>query len=107
MNRPRRELWKCKTGAWSPEESKMLVDMLAKGMPYKKIAETIGRSRTSCEGHAFRLGVTKKLKKVDECPIHPPTYVQRLCLTCLKSFPSLSPGNRMCKPCRKLVERWR
>jgi hypothetical protein len=87
--------------AWLPEESAKLKELLEARTPYREIARILGRSRTSCESHAFRIGVTHPHKAVDEEPLDEPVYTTRMCLSCLLPFQSISVSNRLCSTCRK------
>ena len=91
--------------AWTPEESAKLKELLEAKTPYREIARIIGRSRTSCESHAFRAGMAHPHKAIDEEPLDVPVYTTRKCLSCLLPFPSLSSANRICNPCRRVIER--
>lgn len=92
---------------WTTEDSEKLVQLLEAGVAYREIAKILKRSRSACEGHAFRLGATKSLRITDEEPLNPVVYTPRKCLNCGDEFPSLGPQNRICRPCKKNRDRSR
>ena len=90
---------------WTTTESAKLKEMLEAKIPYREISRILGRSRTACEGHAFRIGATQSLRITDEEPLDPVIYKTRLCLSCLEPFQSVSAGNRLCGTCKKNMAR--
>lgn len=79
--------------------------MLISGHSYVQISRVLGRSKQSCEGAAFRLGLTRPRQKTvnDECPIDrsKPILKKRCCLSCQSDFLSEGFHNRICGACRK------
>ena len=92
---------------WRKADSAALAKLLRLKIPYKEIARILGKSRSACEGHAFRMGLTQSLKITDEEPLDPVIYKERVCLSCLEPFQSVSAGNRLCGPCKKNMDRSR
>lgn len=90
---------------WTMAENRKLRELLEQNVPYKTIAKILGRTRLACEGHAFREGITKSLRITDEEPLNPKILSPRKCLTCGREFPSLGPQNRMCRQCKKNIDR--
>ena len=96
-----------KKTTWTEADSVKLAELLKEKTPYKEIARILGKSRSACEGHAFRMGLTQSLKITDEEPLDPVIYTTRKCLSCLEPFQSVSAGNRLCGPCKKNMDRSR
>jgi hypothetical protein len=96
-----------KKTAWTEADSTKLTKLLKDKTPYREVARILGKSRSSCEGHAFRMGLTQSLKIIDEEPLNPTTYKTRRCLYCMGLFESTSAGNRLCGPCKRNIDRHR
>ena len=94
-----------KKTTWTEAESVRLAELLNEKTPYREIARILGKSRSACEGHAFRMGFTQSLKITDEEPLDEPIYTSRLCLGCLQHFQSHGFGNRLCGPCKRGLNR--
>lgn len=95
------------TGAlpWTEKESAKLTKLLQEKVSYREIAKILGKSRSACEGHAFRIGATQSLKITDEEALDPVILTSRKCLNCLLQFDSLGPQNRLCRKCKKNMGR--
>jgi hypothetical protein len=52
-------------------------------------------------------GLTHSLKITDEEPLDPVIYKARRCLYCMGVFESTGPGNRLCGPCKRNIDRHR
>jgi hypothetical protein len=96
-----------KKTTWTEADSVKLTELLKEKTRYKEIARILGKSRSACEGHAFRMGFTQSLKITDEEPLDEPIYTTRRCLYCLEDFQSVSSANRLCGPCKRNMDRHR